>query len=162
MFDKLKNILINKCSTLSSEMNFMHRKNFKASVLVFMLLTALAESSIADNWVRVATTANAKLYIDTQSLKRSGSNIEVWEKWVYVKPQELKDASKRTYQARRELVVINCNERTAYIESIILNADRNPLSTIVENWIRPDIPAEYDNVTPETLDVVCRVTAPEK
>ncbi len=162
MFDRLKNILINKCSIPPSGVNFMHIKNFKAVIFVFMLLIAFAESSFADNWVKISTTDKARLYIDTQSLKRTGSNIEVWEKWVYVKPQEIKDASKRTYQAKRELIVINCNERTAYIESIILNADQNPLSTIVENWIRPDIPAEYDIVAPETLDVVCKVTAPEK
>ena len=147
---------------MSSGVNSMHIKNIKTSILVFMLLFAFAESSIADNWVRVATTNDAKLYIDTQSLIRTGSNIEVWEKWVYVKPQELKDASKRTYQAKRELIVINCKDRTAYIESLILYADQNPLSTIVENWIRPDIPSVYDNVAPETLDIVCKVTAPEK
>jgi hypothetical protein len=147
---------------------FMHITNFKTSLFVFMLIIAIAKSSIASDWIKVANTDDYSVYADMQSLSRTGPKVKVWEKWVFERPQEdLLSSTKKPYQSWKSLEAFLCDERTVVLLQITHYADKEMQSDPLFSISYPDKSSRYRNIAPETtgeilLDFVCKVTAHKK
>jgi hypothetical protein len=55
---------------------------FKIVVLVLTLMSITAESSFASKWVIVVTGKDSKIFIDNESIQRTGQKVNVWIKFV--------------------------------------------------------------------------------
>jgi len=131
----------------------MQVKNFKASILLFVLLSSIAESSSAAKWFLITQTQDIKIFIDMESLRISGPKIKVWEKWVYARPQEVLSSSpKKTYSSEKILAVYRCDERASAFLQINEYADRDGSSGIVQHFSYPDVPSLYTQIVPDSLN----------
>jgi hypothetical protein len=153
MFDRLWTISsITGCSTLSNGAIFMHIKNFKVSLLVFMLLSAIAESSIASNWVFVTGNDDVKIFVDMQSLQIHERDVQVWEKRVYVRPKEVKDSSlKNTYNIEVDLSIYHCDEGTSHLLKIDRYANQKGSLLLMESYSYPETPSYKLEIVPDSL-----------
>ncbi len=69
----------------------IHINNFKTLLLVIVLLSAISGSSFASDWVKVSDDENSEVFIDKQSLRKTGLKVKVWVKWVFtLAPKDLK------------------------------------------------------------------------
>ncbi len=146
----------------------MH-KNFKTTLLIFILLSAFAESSIAAEWVSVAASDETKVFVDVQSLQRTGQKVKAWTQWGYKTPHEVADSKPiKTFLLEKSLVVFRCDKRTVAFLNTTQYAERDSPSTVVSQITREDTPSlQYNGVAPGslgaiTLNFVCEATAAKK
>ncbi len=125
----------------------------KASALIAAILLQLTPvESRASNWIEIGGNAVGTVFVDKQSLRRSGIKVKVWAKWVYAKPEELKGSFPRqTYQATKDLKIYNCTERTTVLTQSAKYGTVD-MSIVVENLSAPDVPSRYSEVAPDSID----------
>jgi hypothetical protein len=142
----------------------MQIKKFKAPILVFLLLNAITESSIAADWVKIGQNSEMSAYIDTQSLQRDGQKVKIWEQYVFTHPQANK-GSKSTYKVVMLLKAYRCDERTDIILQLSYYTDAT-FSKPFANDSFPDNHSDYKKIKPDSmaefvLKFVCTETAPK-
>jgi len=142
----------------------MRIKNFKASLLLFVLLNAVAASSIAADWKFVTRRHNYKLFVDMESILAKASDVRVWEKLVYSRPQNRQPyfPPNMTYNLEKKLYVYHCDKRTYHILEITTYNEQEGSSTIVSSFSFPEIPSLENNVLPDSIlsdvfDFACHV-----
>ena len=132
----------------------------QAVVLSLCLLPALA---IASEWIAVAGNPSVAVYVDKQSLLRTGSKVKTWVKWVYVSPHEVKGVHpKQFYRARADLSVYSCIDRTALNIQSTTFADAE-MSNVMDKFSSKDFGNEFSDVAPDSisealLEFACRET----
>ncbi len=145
----------------------MHIRNLKNSLFVFVIIVVITDSSIASDWIKVASTDDYSVYADMQTLSRTGPKIKVWEKWVFESPQgDLLSSTKKPYQSWKSLEAFLCDERTVVTLQIAHYADKEMKSDPLFSISYPDTPSRYRNITPDTtgellLEFLCKVNPPE-
>jgi hypothetical protein len=141
----------------------MHIKSFKAPLLVVILLSVIAESSIASNWAFVTGNDDAKIFVDIESLRIHERDVQVWEKWVYVKPKEVKDSSlKNTYNLEVHLSIYHCDEGTFQLLKIDRYANQKGSLLLMESYSYPEDPSYKKKIEPDSfseavMEYVCDV-----
>jgi hypothetical protein len=110
---------------------------------------------------------NFSVFVDMQSLRRTGLKVKVWNKIVFTSPQEVEGSyPKKTYNSSRELYAMRCDKKTCELLQYAHYADQETQSTVVQQHSFPDTPSRYLEVVPDSindivLQFVCRVTATE-
>lgn len=142
----------------------MNIKKFKVSLLVLMLLSTIAETGNAADWVKVGQNSEMSVYIDTLSLQITGPKVKIWEQYVFTHPQAIK-GSKATYKVVMALKAYRCDERTDIILQISYYSDAT-INKPFANDSFPDNHSDYKNIGPETIEAsvlkfVCSETAPK-
>jgi len=142
----------------------MQIKKFKVSFFVIILLSTIAETGIAADWVKVAQNSEMSAYIDTLSLQRAGQKVKIWEQYVFTHPQAIKD-SKSTYKVLMMLKAYRCDERTDIILQLSYYTDA-PFNKPFANDSFPDNHSDYKNIKPDSiaefvLKFVCSEAAPQ-
>ena len=141
----------------------MHIKNFKVPLLVLILLSGIAESSVASNWAFVTGNDDAKIFVDIDSLRIHERDVQVWEKWVYVKPKEVKNSSqKNTYDLEVHLSIYHCDEGTSQLLKIDRYANQKGSLLLTESYSYPEDPSYKKEVVPDSfseavMEYVCDV-----
>jgi surface-adhesin protein E len=131
----------------------MNIKKFKVPVLVFILLSFIAESSIASQWVLITANDDVRVFVDMQSLQRNAQDVKVWEKWIF----ERHTSPNKKYNSVLILFKYHCDERTAHLLEFIGS------STLVDNYFKyPEtrehkIEIEPDSVIETVFESVCRL-----
>jgi Surface-adhesin protein E len=138
----------------------MQIKKFRVSFLVLIILSAIAGSSIAADWVKVGQNNEMSSYIDTLSLQRTGQKVKIWEKYVFTQPQAIK-GSKSTYKVVMIQKAYRCDERTDIILAISYYIDDATFNKPFANDSFPDNQSDYKNIQPDSiaeyvLKFVCR------
>lgn len=80
-------------------------------VLCLALMLALSTPLLAgaNNWVPIAGDEKVTVFIDQESIRRSGNRVKIWLKWQWVKPKYFKDSpSKDSYLSERQLKICDC------------------------------------------------------
>lgn len=157
-------IIIAGCSTLTNKETIMLIKEYKVSILVFMLLCTIAESSIAADWVKVGQNSEMSVYINTLSLQRTGPKVNIWEKYVFTDSQAIK-GSKSTYKVVTMLKAYRCDEKSDIILQLNYYADATFNKPFASDSF-PDNHSDYKNIKPDSianrvLKFVCSETAPK-
>jgi hypothetical protein len=104
----------------------------------------------SSRWVETASSSNMFVFADAKSLRRSGSTVRVWMKWVMKSPEEIQAFPKRTYMVEKSLVVFNCARRTSAVLQSIRYEDVEQ-TVLVDTRAFPASPAAFTEVAPETL-----------
>jgi hypothetical protein len=109
------------------------------------------------------------VFIDLQSIKRTGLKIKVWVKFKNNSDKYLYGfyPTAKIYRSSLALFAYRCDERTSIMLQVIYYADRDTMSEIVYSKSFSDNPSQYENVVPDTngeilLDFACKVTSPKK
>jgi hypothetical protein len=142
----------------------MHIKNFKVPLLVFMLLSAIAESSIAADWVKIGQDSEMSAYIDSLSVQKTGPKVKILEQYVFTNPQAIK-GSKETFKIVTMLKAYRCDERTDIILQISYYTDATFKKPFANDSF-PDNHSDYKKIKPDSiadyvLKFVCREAAPK-
>jgi hypothetical protein len=139
-------------------------KEYKISILVFMILSTIAGSSFAYNWAFVTGNDDAKIFVDIESLNIHERDVQVWEKWVYVKPKEVKDSSlKNTYNLEVHLSIYHCDEGTSQLLKLDRYAETKKGSLLLmESYSYPETPPHKLEIIPDSfgeavMEYVCDV-----
>lgn len=95
----------------------MKSKLLGVSVLAFLPCSPLG----AANWELATGSDNGLMvYIDTQSVKRTGSRVKVWERWTYDSPQT---SNGNSFQSARLLHIYDCANRTSAMMREVLYSE---------------------------------------
>jgi hypothetical protein len=142
----------------------MHIKYFKVPLLALILVSAIAESGTAADWVKVGQNSEMSAYIDTLSLQRDGQKVKIWEQYVFTHPQAIK-GSKSTYKVVMMLKAYRCNEKTDIILQLAYYTDAT-FDKPFANDSFPDNQSDYKNIKPDSMadyvfKFVCREAAPK-
>lgn len=130
----------------------MHIINFKVYLLVFILLSVIAESSIASDWVFVTSNNDVKIFVDMQSFQIHEHDVKVWEKWVYYRPKEVKDSSlKNTYNLEMKLSIYHCDEGTSNLLQVDRYTDQKDSLLLMESNTYPATPQFKLEIVPDSL-----------
>lgn len=84
-------------------------------------------------------------------MRRIGSRVRVWTKWVYSSDQSTDDTPKKVYRQMRLLQVYDCAKRSKSTLQQMLFADELASSEAIFSVTIPDIKAEVMDVPPETM-----------
>ena len=121
---------------------------FKILVLVLTLLSVTAESSFASKWVIVTVGKDSKIFIDNESIQRTGQTINVWIKFVYDKPHTYHD---KPYLVGKYFLAYSCNEQTSNLLHIITYSDIEE-SNVVNSDSFADSSLDFTKVVPDSID----------
>jgi hypothetical protein len=132
----------------------MRIKNFIASLLLFIiLLHAVAASSIAADWKFVTRCPNYKLFVDMESILVKASDVRVWQKLVYSRPQhrQLYSPPSMTFNLEKDLYLYHCDKRTYHILEITTYARQEGSSTVVSSLSFPEISSLENKLLPGSI-----------
>lgn len=128
------------------------KKNWFAAML---LLTISAAHGA--NWVYLTEIGEGTLWIDAQSLRRSGPKAKLWTKWSYATP--LKDTfTGKMYQGSKDQYAFDCLNRTLGVIDFVLyeNAD---FGSTIRSWSKADeklTDAVPDSIGETLLNYACK------
>lgn len=139
----------------------------------FVVIAALclaSQSAAAQNsrWIRVSGDDSVEVYMDTQSIRRTGSTVKAWLKWRFASPQETASVSpKKTYSSSKVLGIYRCGDRTAATIQYIRYSQSDASGEVVESFSIPEVVATLEEVAPETngetiLEYVCKAAGASK
>lgn len=79
-------------------------------------LLCLASNAMASNWVTVYSGTEATLQYETESLRKDGSNVLVWERLMYRTIQN--ETGLPPFNEARERLDIDCAHSTANVSTM--------------------------------------------
>jgi hypothetical protein len=90
---------------------------------VITALLAFPTLSNASTWVEIGGNDAVVVFVDRDSLRRSGTKVKSWLKWQWSKPIEVPDTYPvKLYQLERQLQVSDCsNSNLAIAQGVMLN-----------------------------------------
>ena len=109
------------------------------------------EILLAATWVPVAGNPSMAAEVDHDSMRRTGSKVKVWVRWIYQEPTELKGAyPKITFQSLKSLAIYNCTEKTNINLQEVFYAERDGGEVVKTNTVL-ETAASYDEVVPDSM-----------
>ena len=120
-------------------------------VLIASLGWALVVPVYSAQWEAFGGTDTARVFIDKESIKRSGSVVKVWLKWVNDTPRPVfgsVDGALSTLELT--LNAYNCVSRESAILQVIKYGGKGDGEVLMQASARDD-PSRYEAVVPESL-----------
>jgi hypothetical protein len=111
--------------------------------IVVIIITIFPIFSYANRWVEVTSSSDARYYVDTQSIQKSGNSVTFWEKSNKNKRDEFGDLSAKANS------VINCRTRETKILYLMTYDDFDNNGKLTAS-ISPT-KAEWKPIAPETI-----------
>lgn len=136
-----------------------------------LLLVSIVESSSVaaqdDRWKPVGINGDAVAWVDSKSLRRTGTKVRAWIRWDWMSPQKTRASTPKEYRAEKHLAIHDCANRTTTTLQIILYADFAAIGGVVESFSADEATAKPLDIVPETigeqvLEFVCEATSPKK
>jgi hypothetical protein len=133
------------------------------------LVAALAVPALAaaTTWDKVGDTSMASVYVDKDSIRRSGTEVRASLEWRWYSPTEVPDtAGSRTYRLERQVQISNCTNRSYAVAEGNRYADERGID-LVSSYTYPEPSLAYSEARPRTIREtiiahVCRVAPAEK
>lgn len=132
---------------------------------LFTALLLFCGSSHAAEWVLASKIENdLQVYLDIQSLRRSGAQVKAWELWTFDFPQGTTGA---TYRSLKTLQIYDCSARTNVMLQEVRYAEQDGGDVVKSISNREKVAlAHMSEVTPgsvaeDLLLEVCERTRPK-
>lgn len=109
-------------------------------------LLGLSANIQASNWEYIDRNNSIKAYIDTDSLKRYGSEVTAWGKYILNKPE--KASNGKLYSIAKHQTKYNCRDGYSTILYIVLTTKNG---TVVNSFSIPSYYQEREPVVPDTI-----------
>lgn len=109
-------------------------------------LLGLSANIQASNWEYIDGDNNSKVYIDTDSLKRYGSEVTAWNKFILNKPE--KASNGKLFSIMKSQTKYNCRDGY-YTQLYAVVTTKN--GTLVDSLSIPSYYQEREPVVPDTI-----------
>lgn len=133
-------------------------------IIIIAALLASGSCAHASDWVQVSNTDTLQVYLDRQSVAKSGKLRKAWISYTY-KESPSPTVSGKNYKSTKSLELFSCAERTNATYQTVFYADDFGLGSVVNIWqIQPKI-AVFSEVVPDSvgetmINTVCRISMP--
>ena len=87
-------------------------KTLVPSLALAAVVAAAASPASAASLVKVADTGAAAVYVDKDSIRRTGSQARATLEWRWVKPTPVADNPSRSYRMERQVQIANCDNKS--------------------------------------------------
>lgn len=137
------------------------------ALVIEILLSATTAWGQTGRWVEVGGNEQITAYVDTKSIRRTGSKVKAWSKLINTKPTDTDTVNPRKqYLSAASLSIYQCVERTSVTIQVIRYAEVEG-GEIVETITVQDKPEYYMEIAPETIgelifNFACKITVPAK
>ena len=117
---------------------------------LLLLLILISETAYSANWVKVAATADGQevIFIDTQSIQRSGNSVTYWEKVNNSTRTKQGDLSSKLQKT------INCVTRDFRVLYFIFYDDLNNQGKVTSSFSADTLPEDLKSwrpIVPESV-----------
>ncbi len=117
---------------------------------LLLLLIFISETAYSANWVKVAATADGQevIFIDTQSIQRSGNSVTYWEKVNNSTRTKQGDLSSKLQKT------INCVTRDFRVLYFIFYDDLNNQGKVTSSFSADTLPEDLKSwrpIVPESV-----------
>ena len=135
--------------------------------LAFVAVLACPALVAAAQWDKVGDTTLASVYVDKDSMRRSGSEVRAALEWRWFSPTEVPDtAGAKTYRLERQVQISNCANRSFAIPEGNRYSDERGIE-LVSSYRYDERSLPYSEARARTIrDViighVCRAAPAEK
>jgi len=127
--------------------------------ILFLTFLILSTNLYASNWQKIyfIPQTNANLFVDRDSIVRSYSNVNVWQKIEYTQTWTFE--GKYTYNSSNTNLSINCSTREVATKAFMLLNQGNP-SYVADISTYPSLnkflPIVPDSVDEQIYNFVCK------
>ena len=123
----------------------------KTAISVALCVATLHVSVQAANWVDVGGNDEVTVFVDTESVRKSGTRVKTWLKWKWQKPQDVPGAyPAKTYQSEKQLQVSDCKNETLAIAQGIRYAGLED-GDVVDSYSIEERAWKFAEAAPETI-----------
>lgn len=135
--------------------------------LLFLAGLTICVHAGAATWVEVGGSDSVVVSVDTESLRRNGSQVKSWLKWQWSKPINLPNTYPvKLYQLERQLQISDCKNRTLAIAQGVRYMDANG-NELVDSYTIEEKAWQFSEAAPETIGeniikYVCNATPKTK
>ena len=102
----------------------------KLRLALLALAAAASTAMAAPNLVKVGDTGAVSVYVDKESIRRTGSQARAAVEWRYAKPTALPDNPAKSYRLERQVQVANCDNRSWAVAEGTHYADERGLDAV--------------------------------
>ncbi|MGZ5131434.1 MAG: surface-adhesin E family protein [Caldimonas sp.] len=138
----------------------------RPSLLVLACL-AVPALAFAAKWEKVGDAGPVSVYVDKDSVRRSGSEARAWLEWRWSRPTDVPNADPpRQYRLERQVQISNCANRSYAVAEGTRYADERGLDP-VSSYKYDESALPYTAAVPRTVrdqvvSYVCAVVEPAK
>ncbi|MEO8080791.1 MAG: surface-adhesin E family protein [Caldimonas sp.] len=137
------------------------------AALAAVTLFAAPCLALAAKWERVGDTGKVSVWVDKESLRRTGVEARAWLEWRWAQPTELRDSSPpRTYRLERQMQVANCENRGYAVPEGTQYADERGTDVVgsykLDETSMPYSVAPKRTIRDLVVSYVCSATPPKK
>lgn len=131
--------------------------------LLLLAASILAANASAATWVEIGGSDAVVVFVDTESLRRNGTQVRSWLKWQWSKPVDVPNSYPvKLYQLERQLQVSDCKNGTLAIAQGVRYADATG-NDVVDSYTIPEKAWQFSEAAPETIGesivkYVCKAT----
>lgn len=138
-------------------------------IRVLAIAAALAAPALAAaaQWDKVGDTALASVYVDKDSMRRSGTEVRATLEWRWYSPTEVPDTNgAKTYRLERQVQVSNCANRAYAVAEGNRYSDERGIELVssykYEERSLPYSEARARTIRDTIIAYVCRAAPAEK
>lgn len=138
----------------------------RSSMLVLACLCAPA-LAFAAKWEKVGDAGPVSVYVDKDSVRRSGTEARAWLEWRWTRPTDVPGADPpRQYRLERQVQISNCANRSYAVAEGTRYADERGLDPVssykYDESALPYTAAAPRTVRDQVVTYVCAVAEPAK
>ena len=123
---------------------------YRNHILIIVVL-AMPIPSHSTKWVSVAGNEEVTVYVDMESIRRTGAKAKTWLKWQWTKPQEVPGKyPTKTYVFEKQLQISDCKQGTLAIAQGIRYADPDG-NDVVDSYASDEKAWKFSEAAPETI-----------
>jgi hypothetical protein len=123
----------------------------KNSAVAALLYVCMATAQAA-NWKLVGESSTAKVYLDLQSVRFSGSNAKAWFLFDYSAPREVPVSyPTKTYQSVKQLNQFDCASGTSGVAQSLSFAGTAGEGEVVDSQSIQPTRVSYSDVVPDSV-----------
>ena len=142
-----------------------HQTRFLA--IACFCLTLPAAASAGSGWDKVGDTTLASVYVDKDSMQRSGTEVRASLEWRWNAPTEVPDTNgTRTYRLERQVQISNCANRSYAVAEGVRYADERGIDQVsaykYEERMLPYSIARSRTIRDTIISYVCKTAPAEK
>lgn len=131
----------------------------KTFCIALMMLCALsAGNAIASNWVKAVDSGTSKIFVDTDSINRTGNIVAAWYRRDFNRPVAT-EKNGRSYKSAKVLNYYNCSDHEIAAAQWIRYEEKGGQGKIISN--ERVISLEYGDIPPgeagkPIFDFICK------
>jgi len=105
--------------------------------LLLTLMLAVVSSSAMTGWTKAGSSVEKIIYVDFETIRKSGNNVKIWTLYDYKEPKKLKKYG--SYMSVKYQEEHDCkNEQTKILYNIAYTGNMGGGDTIFSNKSEPD------------------------